>query len=352
MSGIAERQDRGERAGSSTPAAGSFAVGAAGSRGTAVAGSPGTAVAVHAFAMVLAGATLFLIFVGGLVTSTGSGLAVPDWPLSFGQFFPRMVGGVFYEHGHRMVATTVGALMVAFAVTTWLVDAPRMVRRLALAGVATVIAQGVLGGLTVIFLLPPAISSAHACLAQAFLCLTVALAVITGPDWTPATRPLADPGYARLTVATAATVYCQLVLGAVMRHTGAGLAIPDFPLAFGGVVPPFTSAGIVIHFLHRLGAVAVTTMIAWTAARTLRAHGRERALVRPAVLAVGLVLTQLTLGALTIWTQKAVLPTTAHVATGAAILGTTVVLALRARRAGEAARAIGAPMLATGRIPA
>lgn len=308
--------------------------------------------ALHTFAVILAGATLFLIFVGGLVTSTGSGLAVPDWPLSFGQFFPRMVGGVFYEHGHRMVATTVGALMVAFSVTTWLVDAPRIVRRLALAGVGTVIAQGVLGGLTVIFLLPPVISSAHACLAQAFLCLTVALAVITGPEWTPATRPPADPGYARLTVAAAATVYCQLILGAVMRHTGAGLAIPDFPLAFGRVVPPFTSAGIVIHFLHRLGALAVTTMVVWTAARTLRTHGRERTLVRPVLLALGLVATQLTLGALTIWTQKAVLPTTAHVATGAAILGTTVVLALRARRAAEASPTANATLLATERVPA
>src|ERR671913_448125 len=110
----------------------------------------------HRFAIFTATATWVLIFVGGLVTSTGSGLAVPDWPLSFGQFFPRMVGGVFYEHGHRMVA-------------------------------AAVIAQGLLGGLTVVLLLPPAVSVAHACLAQAFLCLTVTIAVITRPGWSPAT---------------------------------------------------------------------------------------------------------------------------------------------------------------------
>ncbi len=308
---------------------------------------------LHAFAVVLASATLALIFIGGLVTSTGSGLAVPDWPLSFGQFFPRMVGGVFYEHGHRMVAATVGALTVAFAIAAWLVETHAIVRRLAVAAVLTVIAQGLLGGLTVIYLLPPAISSAHACLAQAFLCITVALAVFTGPDWIPATRPAADPAFARLTVAAAATVYAQLILGAVMRHTGAGLAIPDFPLAFGRVVPPFESAPIVIHFLHRMGALAVTTMIVWTAVRTLRTHGGERALVRPALLAVALVATQVTLGALTIWTQKAVLPTTAHVAVGAAILGTTVVLALRARRAAPAsARRAEGPVLATDRVPA
>ena len=308
--------------------------------------------ALHAFAVVLASATLALIFIGGLVTSTGSGLAVPDWPLSFGQFFPRMVGGVFYEHGHRMAAATVGALTVAFAIATWLVETHAIVRRLALAAVGTVIAQGLLGGLTVIFLLPPAISSAHACLAQAFLCITVALAVFTRPDWTPATRRAADPALLRLTIATAATVYCQLILGAVMRHTGAGLAIPDFPLAFGHVVPAFTSAAIAIHFLHRMGALAVATMVAWTAIRTVRTHGTERELVRPALLAVGLVATQVTLGALTIWTAKAVLPTTLHVAVGASILGTTVLLALRARRATPAAARSARTLLATDRVPA
>lgn len=306
---------------------------------------------LHLYASCLAGATLALIFIGGLVTSTGSGLAVPDWPLSFGQFFPRMVGGVFYEHGHRMVAATVGALTVGFAIATWLTDTTSLVRRLALAAIGTVIAQGLLGGLTVIFLLPPAISSAHACLAQAFLCLTVTLAVVTGPDWAATARPAADPGLARLTVATAATVYCQLMLGAVMRHTGAGLAIPDFPLAFGRIVPPFDSAAVVVHFCHRLGALAVLGMIAWSAVRTLRTHAGERALVRPALLALGLVAMQLTLGALIIWTQKAVLPTTAHVAIGAAILGTTVVWALRARRAAPATSP-AATLLATDRVPA
>jgi cytochrome c oxidase assembly protein subunit 15 len=306
----------------------------------------------HAFAVVLAGATLALIFIGGLVTSTGSGLAVPDWPLSFGQFFPRMVGGVFYEHGHRMVAATVGALTVCLAVATLLVPTPRTVRRLAWAAVGTVIAQGLLGGLTVIFLLPPLVSVAHACLAQAFLCLTVALAVVSHPEWTPAASAPADRGYATLTLATAAAVYGQLILGAVMRHTGAGLAIPDFPLAFGRIVPPFDSAAITIHFLHRLGALAVATMIVVTAVRTFRTHGLEPALTRPALVAVTLAAVQITLGALTIWTRKAVLPTTAHVACGAAILGTTVLLALRARRALPRSAAARPSVLATHRVPA
>jgi cytochrome c oxidase assembly protein subunit 15 len=294
---------------------------------------PQTPRPLHAFAVTLAAATLGLIFVGGLVTSTGSGLAVPDWPLSFGQFFPRMVGGVFYEHGHRMVAAGVGALTVAFALAAWLTATPPLVRRLALVAVATVVTQGLLGGLTVLLLLPPAVSVAHACLAQAFLCLTVTLAVITHPQWTPAVRPPADPGLARLTLAAAAAVYGQLVLGAVMRHTGAGLAIPDFPLAFGRLVPPVASGAIAIHFAHRLGAVAVVAVIGWVFLRIIRTHPRDRALVRPVRVALALVALQVGLGAFTIWTQKAVLPTTAHVAVGAAILGTTVLLALRARRA-------------------
>lgn len=314
--------------------------------------APRTPRALHVFAVLLAGATLTLIFIGGLVTSTGSGLAVPDWPLSFGQFFPRMVGGVLYEHGHRMVAATVGALTVVLAVWSMLVETHRAVRRLAFAAVGTVIAQGLLGGLTVIFLLPPAISVAHACLAQAFLCITVALGVITHPEWTPATTAPADPGFGTLTLATAATVYGQLILGAIMRHTGAGLAIPDFPLAFGRLVPPFDSPAIAIHFLHRMGALAVTSMVVWSALRTFRTHGRERALTRPAFVALGLVATQITLGALTIWTQKAVLPTTAHVACGAAILGTTVLLALRARRAAPAFTGAARTVLSTERVPA
>ena len=308
--------------------------------------------ALHRFAVATAVATLALIVAGGLVTSTESGLSVPDWPLSYGRLMPPMVGGVFYEHGHRMVATTVGILTVILA--AWLArrEPRRWVRRLGYLAVATVVAQGVLGGLTVIFLLPPAISSAHACLAQAFLCITVALAVFTRPDWAPATRPAADPAFLRLTIATAATVYCQLILGAVMRHTGAGLAIPDFPLAFGHVVPAFTSMAIVIHFLHRMGALAVATMIAWTAIRTVRAHGTERELVRPALVAVGLVAIQVTLGALTIWTAKAVLPTTLHVAVGASILGTMALLALRARQAAPAASRSVRTVLATDRVPA
>ncbi len=247
-----------------------------------------------------------------------------------------MVGGVLYEHGHRMAAGVVGTATIVFAAWVALVDRRPVVRRLALVAAATVVAQAVLGGLTVLLLLPIAISVAHACLAQAFLCLTVALAVITSPAWDGKPSPAAvadDSGLPLLTAATAAVVYVQLILGAVMRHSGAGLAIPDFPLAFGRLVPPLESSAVAIHFAHRLGAVAVTCVVVWTAARVLARHRDDRRLARPAYAALALLVVQLSLGALTIWTRKAVLPTTAHVAVGAALLATSVVLALRARHA-------------------
>src|SRR5499425_542003 len=138
---------------------------------------------LHRLAVATAVATFVLLFVGGLVTSTGSGLAVPDWPLSFGQVFPRMEGGVLFEHGHRLVASAVGLLTLVLAL--WLVvREPRPgVRALGLLALFAVVLQGVLGGVTVLYKLPLAVSVSHACLAQAFFCLTVALAVVTGPGW-------------------------------------------------------------------------------------------------------------------------------------------------------------------------
>jgi cytochrome c oxidase assembly protein subunit 15 len=292
---------------------------------------------LHRFALLTAGSTLALIYVGALVTSTGSGLAVPDWPLSFGQFFPPMVGGVFYEHGHRMVAATVGVLTVFLAVWVQLREPRRWVRRLSLAALGAVVAQGLLGGMTVLMGLPVAVSVAHACLAQAFLCLVVAVAECTAVSWrtaTPAVPVTADGrgGLSWLCVGLAVTVYVQLVIAAVMRHTGAGLAIPDFPLAFGRLVPPLASTPIVVHFLHRVGALLVTVLAVCVAVRVARRQPTTRAVVRPAFFVLGLVGLQISLGALTVWSRKAVVPTSAHVAVGAAVLATAVVLALRVHR--------------------
>src|SRR5438094_6011709 len=131
------------------------------------------------YAKFVAGATLFLIFAGAMVTSTGSGLAVPDWPLSYGMVMPPMIGGIFYEHGHRMIAATVGLLTVIQAIWLQLREPKRFARILGWCAVGAVIAQGLLGGLTVLLLLPPAISIGHAALAEIFFCLNVSIAVVT-----------------------------------------------------------------------------------------------------------------------------------------------------------------------------
>lgn len=290
---------------------------------------------VHRFAVLTACATLCLIFVGGLVTSTASGLAVPDWPLSFGQVFPPMVGGVLYEHGHRLVAAFVGVLTVTLAVLLANWEPRAWVRRLGWGALAAVLIQGSLGGVTVLLRLPTVVSVTHACLAQVFLCLTVTIAVCTSRRWLDSPQvgvETAVPSLRVLTRATVGVVFVQLILGALMRHTGAGLAIPDFPLALGRVIPPFDSQGVLIHFLHRLGALLVTVVILWTVVRVCSAFGREAALRRPALALLALLMLQLTLGALTIWTQRAVTPMTAHVAVGAAVLATSVILALRTTR--------------------
>ena len=280
--------------------------------------------ALHRYAVLTAAATLLLIVASGLVTSTESGLSVPDWPLSYGRLMPPMVGGVFYEHGHRMVATTVGLLTVILAV--WLAkrEPRRWVRRLGLLAVAAVVLQGVLGGLTVIFLLPTAVSVAHACLAQTFFCLVVAIAVVTSPRWDP--QPASSRGPAtRLAALAAGAVFVQLVVGAVMRHTKAGLAIPDFPLSLGRVVPRLDSFPVAIAFAHRAWALVVAGAVLAAVVAAYRAGLRRSALF------LGLLVpAQIALGAMTVLSRKSVPITTAHVATGALLLGTSLALSLSA----------------------
>jgi len=295
---------------------------------------------LHRFAVLVAGATCVLIFIGGLVTSTGSGLAVPDWPTTYGHFmfsfpFSQMVGGILYEHGHRMVASVVGMLMVILAVWLWLKEPRRWVRRLGWLALFAVVLQGVLGGLTVLFLLPTPVSVSHGTLAQTFFCLTIGLAVLTSPGWKEPRTKREDthrPSLRALTLATTGLVFIQLIVGAIMRHSKAGLAIPDFPLAFGKIIPPFDSFGIVIHFVHRAGALIVTIFIVWTVVRIFRYYHKEALLLRPALLLSVAILAQLTLGAFTVWTEKNVWITTAHVACGALILGASLVLALRSNK--------------------
>ena len=290
---------------------------------------------LHRFAVFLAGATLILIAAGASVTSTGSGLAVPDWPLSFGQFFPPMVGGVLYEHGHRMIA---GAIVVlTIILTIWIVrkEKRRWLKKMSVVALVCLFAQAALGGITVLLKLPTAISVSHAGLAQIFFCLTVTLAFVTSKGWFESRRKFTRAEglpIRGLALATSIAIYSQIILGAVMRHTGAGLAIADFPLTHGGLFPAYFSQPIVIHYLHRVGAFGVTVIVVALIVQVMRGHRADDRFKRPAIWLAGLLFFQIFLGALTIWTKRAVTPTTAHVVVGAAVLAASLILTLRAYR--------------------
>jgi heme a synthase len=296
-------------------------------------------VALRLFTRFVALSTAVLIFAGGLVTSTGSGLSVPDWPNTYGWnmfMFPfeKWVGGIRYEHSHRLIASTVGFLILVLAVWLWRAEPRAWVRRLGYLALAAVVTQGILGGITVLWYLPDPISIAHASLAQIVFCLTTAIALFTSRGWQQGFSTLTpDDGVLRkLTIATTAWIYAQILIGATMRHTDAGLAIPDFPLAFGHIIPPQWDPKIAIHFAHRVGALVASVLIIATAGHVFYHHRRRGDLVRPTILLLVLLTMQIALGAYTILTEKHYVINSLHVITGAGVLVTSLVLALRAHR--------------------
>jgi cytochrome c oxidase assembly protein subunit 15 len=294
---------------------------------------------LNRYQQLLVVATLLLVTAGGMVTSTSSGLSVPDWPTTYGYSmftFPlsKMVGGIFYEHSHRLIASSVGMLTIGLVLFQRRREPRRTARRLGWVALGAVILQGLLGGLTVIFFLPPAISVAHAGLAQLFFITTVTIALVTSRGWlTPARAPVDDAVLWRRAIVLPILVYAQILVGATMRHLEAGLAIPDFPLTFGHLLPPVWTAPIAIHFAHRVGAVIVTSWMLFTVASVLRRHPARPELTRVAWFLVIAVATQVTLGALVVLSAKDPVINTAHVATGAVVFATSVVLALRLSQA-------------------
>jgi cytochrome c oxidase assembly protein subunit 15 len=292
---------------------------------------------LHRYSKLVAASTLLLIAAGGMVTSTDSGLAVPDWPNTYGQFmfsFPleKMVGGIFYEHGHRMIASTVGFLTIILAAWVWVAEPRRWLRWLGVAALLAVIVQGILGGITVLYLLPAPVSIGHAGLAQIFFCLTIGLSLFTSPGWKADRNPVDDPILRGIAAVATLMIYCQIIAGATMRHLEAGLAIPDFPLAFGHLVPQVWNTGVAVHFAHRVGAVLVTFAIVATAGHIWYHHPTRRELTRPAIILLALVLVQVTLGAYVVWSGLQPIINTAHVVNGAAVLATSLVLTLRCLR--------------------
>jgi cytochrome c oxidase assembly protein subunit 15 len=320
---------------------------------------------LHVYAVFLAVATFPLIFIGGLVTSHSAGMAVPDWPNSYGYnifLFPpsRWVGNIWYEHVHRLYASFIGLLSIGLCLWAFLGDRQRVVRWLAVAVLGGVIFQGVLGGLRVV-LVKLNLAVVHGCVAQAFFCLSALAAVVTSRWWAEApnlsqTKEIrAGRQIVRLAGMAVAIVYCQLIIGAVMRHYQAGLAIPDLPLAYGRVLPPanlndlnaaelrhaggdplflpsppFTLAQVWLAFGHRIGAIVVSLFLLLLVYKVVRLN--RRSLLWPAIVLGGLLLTQLTLGVLTVLLRKPADVASAHVAVGALVLVTTFVLATRAFR--------------------
>jgi cytochrome c oxidase assembly protein subunit 15 len=294
---------------------------------------------LNRFAILVACATFFLIIAGALVTSHDAGLATSDWPLSNGQVFPKMVGNLFWEHGHRLVATTVGILTIILLLYILRVEKRSWVRKLGMFALLAVIAQGLLGGLTVKLMLPLAVSSAHATLAQLFFCTTVSLAVFTSRSWIKAGRlaeeistdknglPSRSFPLRYLCAAALVTIFLQLILGATLRHS----ATWDRPLPTDLVLT------------HVAGALAVTITLGIAATTTLRRHKGQPFLTGPATIALVLLVVQLFLGLAAYLTRlqspndpQPLNPmigiTVAHVACGALVFATTIVLTLRTFR--------------------
>ncbi|HXP43436.1 MAG TPA: COX15/CtaA family protein [Candidatus Acidoferrales bacterium] len=267
-----------------------------------------------------------VITAGALVTSNDAGLSVPDWPTSFGYLVkvPHFVGGVRYEWSHRMLAGTLVTLTLAIALSTWLVEQRRWMRWLAAGAFCTVIAQAILGGLTVLLFQPPAVSTAHATVAQTFFCIAVAIALFTGRRWIEE-QPQVEfdsrrPSLITLTLLSIFVLYVQLVLGGMFRHHGMS------------------------WWPHVLNAAIVSFVLAWTAIRAISAYSHIEAVRRPAIIMISLLITQLCLGFTAFltrvaWGRNTVQPelpmvasTVAHVAVGALLLATTVVLAIQVWR--------------------
>lgn len=334
------------------------------------------------YAKLVAAATLCLIFLGGQVKSHEAGLAVPDWPTTYGEnmfLFPvnQWVGNIFHEHLHRLVAVSVGVLCIGLAIWMAVAEQRPWGRWLGCAALGLVIVQGLFGGLTVYLLLPAWVSSTHAVLAQTFFLLTVFIAYALSRERRERDRDPADTGSwkrARPALIVVGLVFLQLVVGALMRHTESGLAIPDFPAMAGQWVPWFTSDSVAwvndwrtdyafetgrvlddvtlgqlwIHFAHRLGALLIAIAVGhalWSAYK-----GREQApeVWQSTVILMELVVCQIGLGIATVLTAKLPVVTSLHVVTGAATLGWAWLLALRAMplhmRREQAAAEMPAPM--------
>jgi len=300
-----------------------------------------------------------LIFLGALVKSHEAGLTVPDWPTSFGQnmfLYPpsEWIGGIFYEHTHRLLASFVGLLTVILAVWCGAKETRRWVRNLSYLALGLVIVQGIFGGMTVLFQLPPAVSITHGVIAQTFFMLSIVIAYALSKEFNTESgfRPKSSTFTTRGLVLIG-LLYMQLILGALMRHTGSGMAVPDFPTMGGFWIPKLNDAmlaganalrlevglhpigleNVIAHLAHRLGAVIVTVG-AIILFLSYKSHSHP--LVRNnGGKVIYILLLQWVAGISAILSVREPYVTSFHVVLGAILLGTTVMATLRAWRFGE-----------------
>src|ERR1035437_8834780 len=300
------------------------------------------------FAVVNAIATFLLIGLGGLVTSHEAGMSVPDWPTTYGYnmfVFPldKWIGGIFYEHSHRLLASAVGLLTTILAAWLWLKDPRKWLHWLAIAAFVLVIVQGILGGLRVRWQLDW-LGVPHGAVAQAFLVITCAIALFTSRWWHDAEteKQISVPrGLRSHVLYVTILIFVQLLIAATMRHQHAGLAITDFPLAYGKIWPatsaeaianynahrppgtignPITAFQVNLQMLHRLVAYAIFLGVTAAAMLARKKLGGRDGLTRLAFFWLGLLALQIGLGAATIWWNKAADITTLHVMVGASAL--------------------------------
>ncbi len=300
--------------------------------------------------------TLGLIFLGGLVKSTESGLSVPDWPTTYGHFmfaFPldQMVGGIKYEHTHRMLASVVGLLTLFLCVWLWRSKVSANLKRLGLVAFLTVVAQGVLGGLTVKFFLPVWLSMMHGILAQTFLLILVLIAYLLSLEQQHRKNldEVADGKWIRFVLILTGMVYIQLILGNWMRHTESGLAIPDFPTTGGTLIPtmnkamlerinawrfennmdPVTIGQVHIHFMHRIWASLILLKLLYINYLAYQKYLNKPWIMKTLFLLNIAVAIQIMLGIATVLFRKEFIVTTLHVTIGAVVLGLSFLLLLR-----------------------
>jgi heme A synthase len=277
----------------------------------------------HRLAFITTCVCFALIIAGGLVHATGSGLACPDWPLCHGEFFPSMHGGVLFEHGHRLIALTVALLTTGLSFVTWRRRSP--LTKMALGGLALVLAQATLGALTVKWKLPMVVKTAHLSVSMAFFSLLIVMTVRSRR--VPATAAVVPAGARRMLGVAALAAYLQIVLGSLVRHTGSGLACSTLFLCQGRAWPSWGPARL--QMLHRFGAVIVAVLVIAATARVgraLRRGGGSRLLRVAAVLPHALVLVQIGLGVESVRRFLDIATVTTHMGVGALLLADLVAL--------------------------